>query len=278
MKIVKVFPRSFIFLVITSILLCSCGSQPSYNPPTLTAQALRARDMATQIAIELQGTEELEQHKAQATAQANKASLEANENWPITLSDSFDQDLEIWPTGKDDDPLAEISREIVDGKYRWQALANDAFVWWVYPDMGSVSDLFLSAQTQQISGPANGEWGLVYRVTPDDEYYLFEINAKQEYSVFLHQGGVWETLVFWKTSDAIQADQENKLAVIAQGTQFLFFINDQFITQLTDDRLAEGKTGVLIGLSNEGDQGIWEFDDFSLSSPDLQEPSPTITP
>lgn len=278
MKNVTIFNRWFLVLVIISIALYGCSSTPAYNSPTLTAQANRARDMATKIAIDLRGTEAIGAQQVEATTQAFQSSLETNENWPLILSDAFDQNTEAWPVGNDDDPLAEISWEIVDGKYHWQAKANDSFVWWVYPDMGSVSDLFLSAQTQQISGPADGEWGLVYRVTPDDEYYLFEINAQQEYSVYLHQGGDWEALLNWTISDAIQTDQENKLAVIAQGTQFLFFINDQFITQLTDDRLEEGKTGVLIGLSNIGDEGQWEFDDFSLRSPDLQEPAQTTTP
>jgi hypothetical protein len=278
MKDVRVFYRWSLILVLISIGLYGCSSRPAYNPPTLTAQAVRARDMATRIAIDLRGTDDWERKQIEATSQAFQESLKSNENWPLIMNDSFDQNTDIWPTGSDEGSFANASWEIVDGKYRWQAEAKDAFVWWAYPDMDAVADFYLSADSEQISGPADGEWGLIYRVTPDDEYYLFEINARQEYCVYLHQGDEWEALVDWTPSDVIQMDQVNKLAVIAQGTQFLFFINDQFITQLSDDRLEAGNTGVLIGLSNAEDQGVWEFDNFNLRSPDLPEPTQTPAP
>ena len=270
------FSRWLGLLIFSSIVIYGCDSGPSYNSPTLTAQAIRAKDMATRIAIDLRGTEAFDAQQVEATTQAFQAALETNEKWPLILNDSFDQDTNAWPTGSDKGSLADISWKIEDGKYRWQATAKDAFVWWAYPEMDSVADLYLSADTEQISGPVDGEWGLIYRVTSEDDYYLFEINAQQDYCVYLHQGGDWEALVDWTPSDAIQADQVNKLAVIAQGTQFLFFINGQFITQLSDDRLDAGQTGVLIGLSNVGDQGTWEFDNFSLRSPD--NPVSTQTP
>ena len=265
-------------LVLISIGFYGCNNTPAENPPTLTAQAVRARDMATQIALDLRGTDEWEQHQIEATSQAFKGFLESNENWPVIINEPFDQITDAWPVGSDEGTFANASWEIADGKYRWKAQAKDAFVWWAYPDMDTVADFYLSADSEQISGPADGEWGLIYRVTPEDEYYLFEINARQEYSVYLHQGDEWEPLIDWTPSETIQEGRVNKLAVIAHGTQFLFFINDQFITQLADDRLGEGKTGVLIGMSNAGDQGVWEFDNFSLRSPDLAEPSQTSVP
>lgn len=278
MKNISVFYRWTQILVLISISMYGCSNTPSYNPPTLTAQALRARDMATQIAIDLRATDTWEQQQVEATTQAFQASLESNENWPLILNDSFDQDTDAWPVGSDEGSLANISWEIADGKYRWQAQAKDAFVWWAYPEMDTVADFYLSADTEQVSGPADGEWGLIFRVTPDNEYYLFEINAQQEYCVYLHQGEDWEALVDWTPSDTIQVDRVNKLTVIAQETQFLFFINDKFIAHLSDDRLESGQTGVLIGLSNVGDQGVWEFDNFSLRSPDLLEPTQTSMP
>jgi hypothetical protein len=278
MKNIGISSRWFVILVLISIALYGCSSEPAYNSPTLTAQALRAEDMATQIAIELRETDAIEAQQIEATQQAFRTSLESNENWPLILIDSFDQNTDIWPIGSDEGSLADISWAITDGKYRWQAQAKDSFVWWAYPEMDSVADFYLTAETEQISGPTDGEWGLIYRVTPDGDYYLYEINAQQEYSIFLHQGEDWEALVDWTESDTIHANQVNKLAVIAQGTQFLFFINDQFITQLSDDRLGEGHTGVLIGLSNVGDEGSWEFDNFSLRSPGLPEPSQAPAP
>ena len=68
------------------------------------------------------------------------------------------------------------------------------------------------------------------------------------------------------------ADAPNRLTVIADREFFLLFINDQYLTTLFDDRLANGSAGVLTGLSNTGDQGVWTFDNFVLRTPDGSTP------
>jgi hypothetical protein len=253
-----------ILLFVSLAATCGCSSQ-GINSATATAQSRRASALATHIAVNLQATLEVETIQATATTQALQKTLQAARQWPIVISDIFDGNLHGWPSGSDSDPaLASINWSISDGKYRWQAEAVDGFVWWVTPDMQDVTDFYLAADARQLSGADDGEFGLVFRQGGESNYYLFEINNKGQFAVYLHQPDNWESLLDWSDSTAIHTGETNRLAVLTQGSQFLFYINDQFVANLNDDRLSSGQTGLLIGLSNPQDKGLWEFDNFEL--------------
>ena len=132
--------------------------------------------------------------------------------------------------------------------------------------MTGVSDFYLAADARQVSGPDDGEYGLVFRQAGDSDYYIFEINNQGQFAVYLHQSDNWEALLSWNGSPAILAGGTNRLVALALGSQFLFYINDQFVTNLDDARLENGKVGLLIGLTNPKDKGTWEFDNFELRS------------
>jgi len=255
-----------VILLISLIAICGCSS-PGINSATATAQSRRASAMATHVAVGLQATISTETIQATATAQSMQNALQSARQWPVIISDIFDANLHDWPTGQDSDPaLASVTWSIADGKYQWQADATDSFVWWGTPDMTGVSDFYLAADARQVSGPDDGEYGLVFRQAGDSDYYIFEINNQGQFAVYLHQSDNWEALLSWNDSPAILAGGTNRLVALALGSQFLFYINDQFVTNLDDARLENGKVGLLIGLTNPKDKGTWEFDNFELRS------------
>ena len=108
---------------------------------------------------------------------------------------------------------------------------------------------------------------MIFREKDDGEYYLFEINEQGQFAVFLHYQEKWESLLDWQYSPEIKTGQENRLEVIAQGSEFHFYINNQFVASLVNEHLVAGKAGLLIGLSYSEEEAGWEFDDFELRSP-----------
>lgn len=262
-------PLAWILILVCMAGISGCqNTNDGFNNGTATAQGERAIRMATEMASYAEGTRSALNANLQATEGALQSLFDSAAQWPVLFEDTFDQvdTAKDWPLGSKDDPLASISWDISGGKYDWEAEAKDSFVWWAYPSLDSTSDFYLAASAQQVSGPGTGEYGLVYRITENDDYYLFELSADGQFAVFLNDANGWETLLDWQDSDVIQLEGENQMAVIAQGEQFYFFINSQKVAELYDDRLAEGKVGLLIGLSNEGDTGKWEFDNFEYRS------------
>jgi hypothetical protein len=223
--------------------------------------------MATHVAAGLQATLNAETIQATATAQSLQNALQSARQWPVIISDTFDANLHGWPSGQDSDPaLASIIWSIADGRFQWQAEAVDSFVWWGTPDMNNVSNFYLAVDARQVSGPDDGEYGIVFRQSGDSDYYVFEINNQGQFAVYLHQSDTWEALVDWNDSPAILPGGTNRLETLAQGSQFLFYINNQLVMNLDEARLANGDAGLLIGLTNPKDKGTWEFDNFELRS------------
>ena len=269
---------SFLILILLVFSGCS-GFNSGEAPTTSTAQAERAIRMATDIAEDMQATVEVIYLQALATADARLALFEEASRWPLIFGDTFDENIHEWAEGEDDDPLyANIQWSLSDGIYHWEVKAYDGFIWWVRPDMGTFSDFYLAVTAQQISNPEYGEYGLIFRQTDDGDYYLFELDEQGNYAFFIHFQGEWESLLDWQFSPEITIGEENRLAVIALGDEFHFFINDTFIDAIVDDRLDSGKAGLLIGLSNPGEDAIWEFDDFEIRSSGVTTDEETPTP
>jgi hypothetical protein len=252
-----------------SVSLAGCvGYAGEDRPGTATAQADRAMRLATQIGQSLQVTREAGNQQATATATSRQTLLEEAGQWQILLSDTFDENRFGWFTGEQEDPaLASMSWSIDGGKYRWQGKATSGFVWWVTPESEAVTDFYFSASFQQTSQPDLGECGLVFRQSSEEDYYLFEVNGSNQYALYLHSADGWETLIDWTPHAAISAGDPNRLEVVAQGAYFAFIINDAFVADYSDERLPQGAVGLLVGLSNPGDEAIWEFDDFMLRVP-----------
>jgi hypothetical protein len=254
-------------ILLTASLLVACGQAPTatMSPAGATSQAQQARLLATQMAQGLQATLQYQEQAATATAEAIQSLLAGKDQWQTLLYETFDNNLNDWPTGEDQEAsLARILWTLDQGHYRWQAQAIQGFVWWAYPEMEEADDFYLAADVQQVEGPPTGEVGLIFRLNELDEYYLYEIDAQGNFAVFIRQQDGWETLYDWSESRAILPESPNRLAVAAQGSQLYFFINEQFVGSLIDNHLPSGKAGVLVGLSNEGDRGVWQFDNFEL--------------
>jgi hypothetical protein len=263
------------FTCLVSLVMSACGGGAVVPAGTATAQAARAQALATQMALNLQATNASQAKVAQATHQSIQTALGQSSSWPMVINDGFDQNSLDWPEGDDTDPLANINWKIEGGKFLWTATANDSFVWWVYPTMDGVTNFSLSIEMQQTSGAVDGEGGLIYRVQEPNLYYTFELNGLGQYAVFSHLDDGWHTLIDWSDSNAIHTDTPNQLTVIATGSHFEYFINQQNVASLDDDSISEGMAGLLIGLSQAEDQGSWVFDNFILSTPDKR---PTSTP
>lgn len=263
-------PAQFLMILCMLLGASACRSdQPS--PAEATAQASRALSLATHVAGNLSATRDAESLQAEATLQAMESLLAQSQQWPMVIDESFDHNDRNWPTGEGEDPLATIQWEIRDGQYYWQAVANEPFVWWTIPDMGSYANFYLGVDLQLLEGPPDGEAGLVFRLTESD-YYLFEVNASQQWSVYLHTQDGWEAVQGWQNSETISTDGPNRLSVVADREFFLLFINDNYLTTLFDTRLASGSAGVLVGLADTGDKGSWVFDNFVLRTQESTAP------
>lgn len=257
------------FLWISLLLICSSCSDFSKGDlaSTQTAQSDRSRQLATKAASAILPTLTARFQAVEATAEAIEQMRQLAQNWQILLSDVFDNPDNAWTEGERDDPLAKMKWSFIDGKYRWAAQAKDGFVWWATPEIDDVADFSASVTVTQLDGPTDAEYGMIFRRTSDGEYYLFELSESGEYALFLFWQDDWWTLKEWTPTDAFLPGIENKIDIIALDTIFYFYVNDELVAQYQDQRLPTGQIGLLVGLSNSGEEGIWEFDNYTIRTP-----------
>lgn len=265
-KLAGIFAGCFLIFGLCGCSLLNPGELKTERG-TATAQALRAVSFATERATVLQKTSTAEALQAATTAQARQALLSQGAAWPSVLKEPFTSNENDWPTGEEDGNLTSISLSITDGKYRWEALAHESFIYWSRAEMPFVSDFNLSLEAQQITGPVDGQMGVVFRQVDADNYYLFQISQDQYYALQRSTADDWITIIDWTPCPYVNPEEVNKISVIATGSSFFFLVNGQFISEVFDDNLRSGRAGVAIGLSNPGDQAVFQFDNFELNAP-----------
>ena len=204
-----------------------------------------------------------------ATAQVEEAQStveDAASNWDIVIKDTFDDNENGWITETDDDDYALMTYEITEGKYRWDATAHQSFIGWIWPDMEPMTNFYLSVETQKVEGPDTADYGVLLREDEDSNFYYFGIRDSGSYALYIFFEK-WETLIAWTETDLIKPNEVNRITVLAEGSHFTFFINDQYLTEYSDDRISEGHAALAVELSNEGDQAVFEFDNFEVRVP-----------
>jgi hypothetical protein len=122
---------------------------------------------------------------------------------------------------------------------------------WCYSNQQHFSDAIITVQACLIRGDF---YGIVFRLQPgNDAFYVLELNSTGQYRFQRAEGNnpnYWLTLIDWTPSGAIATSygQRNSIIVIANGTNFRFYINQHLIiSTFSDNAYATGLIGLLVG-------------------------------
>ena len=139
---------------------------------------------------------------------------------------------------------------------------------WCYSNQQQFSDVVITAQAQLLRGDI---YGLLFRLSPvRREFYVLELNSLGEYRFVRATGrdpSQWLTLIDWTHSNAILSGYGhiNTFLVVAKGSQFRFYINQQLIvTNFSDSLYSSGLIGFLVGGDSAGGSeavfsNVWVF-------------------
>ena len=203
-----------------------------------------------------------------ATAQAVQAIVaNANDTWPIMLSDPFDNNDNIWNTGLDKSDLVDVRREINNGKYTWDVISKKNVITWASANTTNVTDFILSVDAQRTQGTSSSsDYGLIFRYLSRNYFYYFSVRSDR-FQLSLNYRGDWINIIDWRRSDAIHPGEVNHLTIVADGTHFTLLINGRLVAQAIDDHIKQGTTGVAISINRGNLEEKFEFDNFELRTP-----------
>ncbi len=180
------------------------------------------------------------------------------------LTDSFDNNTNEWFVDDYRDQFVAGSRSITHGRYRWEVQAYQPSRFSAVPKVDPVSDFYLIVDAKRVSGSKSNLYGLLFRRLDRDNFYLFQINDDQYFTVELLDQDEWTTLFDRTKTSAVHPGEANQLAVRGEGSHFEFFINGEFVGEVDDSEFSSGIVGLVVGLPSAGDIAVFEFDNFEL--------------
>jgi hypothetical protein len=187
-------------------------------------------------------------------------------SWPLTESESFDDPDPAWNGfGTYSDDSVQHNMRFENGRLVWGIKPLVGGIWyWQSTPYYSYSDFYLSMKAKRIQDVKNHtEYGLFFRKL-DDRGYMFRIDDRQYFSVYLYDFDNWTPLIDWEKNEIVRPGEFNELTVIAEGPVMTFYINGTYVGTVTDSSLIKGKIAIMVTLANASPELVFEFDDFEL--------------
>ena len=188
--------------------------------------------------------------------------------WSTLLFDNFTSNEDNhWLVGSQtSDYFDPVNRVIADGRYRWEATVRKAnSISKVWLGDYEVSDFLVIVNSKHILGiRANSAWGVIFRLQDNQNYYWYRMTDSKFFAVSVAEEGQWRDVVDWARTAAIKPNGVNQLEIIARETHFVFLINGQIVSEVDDDRFAQGLVGLAIEGYTQGEKIIFDFLDFTL--------------
>ena len=146
-----------------------------------------------------------------------------------------------WYVGEDDGKKWWVE----NGAYHLLTKKSDVFYRSWRTQIGSFGDFQLDVDAQQISGPDDNGYGVVFRRDPEVGFYRFQISGDGWAKFDKFDGSAFVAIRPWERTDLIrQGSASNHITIIANGTQFTFYINGTILYTATDYAFSTGQIGV----------------------------------
>jgi hypothetical protein len=230
---------------------------------------------ATQLAIEAQATQAAQgTATAEAFAIQSTATAAARESaiTAYTYYDPFDENINGWRVGVEDNEYWQGSIAINDGVYSWQvaSVKQGFFTWGEFKPRQDLGDFDVALRIRRVLGEPNRAcYGLLFRQAAsriESGVYILTVCDNGYYKViyFDDQNGL-DILQDWTLTTALNQGDWNLLEVSARGEDFTVWINHQPMLTFTDSRQPSGRVSILLDIFGEAPVHI-ECDFFALQS------------
>jgi hypothetical protein len=176
----------------------------------------------------------------------------------------FDQDRGDWITGPENNARGAVTRLITDGKYLWEIQATDqgGYQMAVPKSAPALANFELQADVRQLSGDTF--YGLIFRNTGTDGYYLFLLHGR-DYALYRIDQRGQTTPLSQVNHPAIKPNSANVLKVVADGPTLRLYINGTLAGEVANADPAGGTVGLYVNAPGNS-RATYEFDNFRLSS------------
>ena len=181
----------------------------------------------------------------------------------ILLEDRFSDHSSGWGT----DSEREFDRGYQDGEYFFELYEPD---WLVWASRGKrFSDVDIDVEVRQMSGAADGNFGLLCRFSGPTQFYYFSITGDGYYAILRVDGDGTEVLTgagYLPSQAILTGGEPNVIRAVCEGDRLTMYINSEVVASVSDDGLTRGDVGMAVGAGPSGSIRV-HFDGIVVSKP-----------
>lgn len=159
---------------------------------------------------------------------------------------------------------------IEDGVFRIST-SQPGQIWWSNPGR-NFSDVAISTQARQVSGPNDNAYGVICRYQNEENFYLFLISGDGYYAIGKYQTGSDQIVYLsgdgrFQFSDIInQGVATNQIQVSCIGNELSLAVNGLLLESVVDPTFVTGDVGLGVSTLELG-TAVVEFDQIQVLAP-----------
>jgi WD40 repeat protein len=177
---------------------------------------------------------------------------EVNENpeWELLIDEEFNDNINDWDLDPYEGDGLTLNRKIEDGLFIWSYQSAKGWYFWDFPgSVPTVSDFVVTVEIRHTTGNLEEEFGLILRAS-DEDYYFLEVMESGVVLFRFHTEDNYETLLE-DFNAPVKIGEPNLISVKASGNHFVFYVNNEFIGEVEDERLERGYVGIFTSTNGE---------------------------
>jgi hypothetical protein len=169
-----------------------------------------------------------------------------------------------WRTGSD----TYTEGQVRDGVYDFYIISDDVSRWST-PGMNFKDGLY-EVEATQVEGPLDNGFGLLFRANPEKgDFYLFKVSGDGYVWIGRYVDGLEDQAIIgshWFESRSVKTglNATNKLGVMAESGNLIFFVNGSEVGRVTDNEFKEGDIGLFAQSLGFGGISV-HFDNLSVT-------------
>jgi len=115
-----------------------------------------------------------------------------------------------------------------------------------------LADFEVEFEVALVEGDRYNDAGLLFRFQDADNYYEIDINGEGSFAIGKEVNDEWVQIVEWTSDPSIQPfGQVNRVRLVAEGTQFTLYVNDEYLAYFADDSFGSGGIGPVVTAYDE---------------------------
>ena len=146
---------------------------------------------------------------------------------------------------------SEEARYRVDGgTYSIEVLKANWIAWNLIGEQ--LDDFEIEFEVALVEGDPYNDAGLLFRFQDADNYYEVDINGEGSFAIGKEINDEWTQIVDWTSHSAVKPfGGVNRVRIVAEGNQFVLYVNDAFVIDFVDDSFASGGIGPVVTAYDE---------------------------